>query len=394
VPRRIVYRPGALPLRWSFEQDGWSPNSLMTGSWEDADRRLKANALAKQWRQFRIGRMVEESASIRSFHLEPVDGAGLIPHEAGQHLPIRLTTGDGVNPLIRTYTLSVAPSDGIYRISVKRQGLASTHLHGLKVGDVIEARAPAGQFTIDAAERRPAVLMAAGIGITPMLAMLRHIIFEGRRTRHTRSTWLLYSARSKADRAFDREIRELTADVGAVRVIRLLTDLTDATENQDYEVAGRIDIALLRAALPFDDYDFYLCGPATFSQSLYDGLRSLNIADARIHAEAFGPSSLRRSGAAAVPAGPAPATEPVAVTFARSATDARWTPASGSLLDLAEAAGLAPEFSCRGGSCGTCRTPILAGDVAYQKTPSFQTAANEALICCAVPAANRLVLDV
>jgi ferredoxin len=103
---------------------------------------------------------------------------------------------------------------------------------------------------------------------------------------------------------------------------------------------------------------------------------------------------LRRSGAAAVPAGPAPATEPVAVTFAKSAKDARWTPASGSLLDLAEAEGLAPEFSCRGGSCGTCRTPILAGTVAYQKPPSFQTAANEALICCAVPAANRLVLDV
>jgi ferredoxin-NADP reductase len=263
---------------------------------------------------------------------------------------------------------------------------------------MIEARAPAGQFTIDAAERRPAVLMAAGIGITPMLAMLRHIVYEGRRTRHTRPTWLLYSARSKAERAFDREIRELTDDVGAVRVIRLLSDPTGATEKQDYEVGGRIDIALLRAALPFDDYDFYLCGPAAFTQSLYDGLRGLNIADARIHAEAFGPSSLQRTAAVAVPAGPAPAAGPVAVTFAKSAKDARWTPGSGSLLDLAEAAGLAPEFSCRGGSCGTCRTPILAGVVAYRKTPSFQTAATETLMCCAVPAVadgdNRLVLDV
>jgi ferredoxin-NADP reductase/predicted pyridoxine 5'-phosphate oxidase superfamily flavin-nucleotide-binding protein len=397
VPRRIVHRPGALPLRWTFEQDGWSPNSLMTGSWEDADRRLKAAALAKQWRQFRIGRIVEESESIRSFHLEPVDRAGLIPHEAGQQLPIRPITGAGAGPLIRTYTLSVAPSDGIYRISVKRQGLASTHLHGLKVGDVIEARAPAGQFTLDAAERRPAVLMAAGIGITPMLAMLRHIVYEGQRTRHTRPTWLLYSARSKAERAFDREIQELTDGVGAVRVIRLLSDPNGAIETEDYEVAGRIDLALLHAALPFDDYDFYLCGPAAFTQSLYDGLRGLNIADARIHAEAFGPSSLQRTDATAVPAGPAAATEPVAVMFAKSAKDARWTPASGSLLDLAEATGLAPEFSCRGGSCGTCRTPILSGAVAYQKPPSFQTAANEALICCAVPAADgdsRLVLDV
>jgi ferredoxin-NADP reductase len=267
----------------------------------------------------------------------------------------------------------------------------------LKAGDVIEARAPAGQFTIDAAERRPAVLMAAGIGITPMLAMLRHIVYEGRRTRHTRPTWLLYSARAKADRAFDREIRELADQVGAVKVIRVLSDPAGATEKQDYDVAGRIDIALLRAALPFDDYDFYLCGPAAFTQSLYDGLRGLNIADARIHAEAFGPSSLQRTTAGAALAGPAAATVAVAVSFAKSAKEARWTPASGSLLDLAEATGLAPEFSCRGGSCGTCRTPVLAGAVAYQKPPSFQTAANEALICCAVPAAadgGRLVLDV
>ena len=79
-------------------------------------------------------------------------------------------------PVQRSYTLSVAPSDGCYRISVKREGVVSTHLHGLRVGDLIEARTPAGGFTIDAAERRPAVLLGAGVGITPMLAMRSQVV--------------------------------------------------------------------------------------------------------------------------------------------------------------------------------------------------------------------------
>jgi ferredoxin-NADP reductase/predicted pyridoxine 5'-phosphate oxidase superfamily flavin-nucleotide-binding protein len=395
-PRRIVYRPGALPLRWSFQQDGWSPNALLTGSWGDAERRLHAAALAKQWRQFRIARIVDESKVVRSFHLEPVDGAGIVPHQAGQHLPVRVQPAGGTAPVMRTYTVSSAPSDGVYRISVKRQGRVSDRLHALEVGDIIEARAPAGQFTIDAAAPRPAVLLAAGIGITPMLAMLRHIIYEGARTRRIRPTWLFYAAHSKAERAFDQEVRVLAQRAGgAVRLIRVLSNTADAAEGEDYEATGRIDLALLRAALPFDDYDFYLCGPAPFMQSLYDGLRGLNVVDARIHAEAFGPASLQRTAGSAAPAGPAPAKEPVPVVFARSGKETRWTPGSGSLLELAEASGLAPEFSCRGGSCGTCRTRILAGAVAYRKSPEFRVAPDEALTCCTVPAegAKALSLD-
>jgi hypothetical protein len=386
-PRRIVYRPGALPLRWSFQQDGWSPNALLTGSWEDAERRLKAANRAKQWRQFRIARIVDEADAVRSFHLRPIDAAGIVPHQAGQHLPIRLAPTGASAPLMRTYTLSAAPSDGFYRISVKRQGLASDHLHALRVDDIIEARAPAGQFTIDAKEQRPAVLLAAGIGITPMLAMLRHVLYEGARTRRARPTWLFYGAHSKAQRAFDHEIRALAQRAGgAIRLVRVLSDTAGAVEGEDYEASGHVDLALLRAALPFDDYDFYLCGPAPFMQSLYDGLRGLNIADVRIHAEAFGPASLQRSASDGAAGGPAPAKQPVPVTFTRSGKDARWRPESGSLLELAESAGLAPEFSCRGGSCGTCRARILAGTAAYQKRPEFQVAPGEVLTCCAVPA--------
>lgn len=388
TPRRAVLREDTLPLRWTFRDEGWSPNSLMTGDWNEAARRMKAAALADAWRPYRVSRIVDESDVIRSFWLDPADGAGIVPHAAGQHLPVRVTLPGAGKPLVRTYTLSVAPGDGVARISVKREGRVSAHLHDtLKVGDIIEARAPAGSFTIDAFEARPAVLLAAGVGITPMLAMLRHIVYEGLRTRRVRPTWLIASARTLSNRAFAAEIDALAqSGGGAVRVIRVLSDTQGAQLKRDYDVSGRIDIDLLTSYLPFNDYDFYLCGPGAFMQSLYDGLRALNVADARIHAEAFGPASLTRD-ADNQPMRP-PATQAVAVRFAKSGRDAEWRPESGSLLELAEACGVDAESNCRGGTCGTCRTRIVKGAVTYGKPPAFEAGDNEALICCAMPSAD------
>jgi uncharacterized protein len=405
TPRRVVYRAEALPLRWTVQENGASPNARLTGNWSEAAERMKANALANAWRPFRVQRIADESSTIRSFYLEPADAAGLVRHQAGQHLPIRVTLPGDAKPTLRTYTLSLAPSDGAYRISVKREGRVSRHLHDtLKPGDLIEARAPLGNFTIDARAMRPAVLLAAGVGITPMLAMLRHLVYEGLRTRRIRPTWFLYAARTKAERAFDDELRALVDEAGgAVKLVNVLSDPASATSGIDYQASGRIDMAMLSEVLPFNDYDFYLCGPAGFMQSIYDGLRGLNIADSRIHAEAFGPAALKRTPETSIPSVPPqqPAMQAVPVRFAQAAKDARWTPeAGGTLLDLAEASGLAPEYSCRSGSCGTCRTRILEGAVAYpDQQPSASVGEGEALICCAVPAANpdgapsSLVLD-
>lgn len=391
--RRAVFRRGALPLRWITRRDGASPNSPMTGSWDDAAHRLKAGATANAWRPLKVAKIVDESTTIRSFHLEPLDDAGLVPHTAGQHLPVRVTLPGADKPVLRTYTLSVAPSDRLYRISVKRDGRVSRYLHDtLKVGDTLETRGPVGDFTIDPFERRPAVLLAAGVGITPMLAMLRNVVYEGIRKRRVRPTWLVHAARTKAERAFDREIDALAqASDGAVRVIRVLSQTEGAMEERDYDVAGRTDTALLKDTLPFDDYDFYLCGPAAFTQDLYDGLRELNVADARIHAEAFGPASLKRKPDAGVQTAPArqPSTKAVPIAFVKSGKEARWTPESGSLLELAEARGLSPEFSCRGGSCGMCRMRVVEGTVAYPVPPAAHIEEGEALICCAVPAAQQ-----
>ncbi|MGF6671186.1 pyridoxamine 5'-phosphate oxidase family protein [Pseudomonas monsensis] len=396
---KLVRRPAALALRWRF--DGMSPNSLLTGNWAEADARLQAQALGNQWRPLRVAKIEAESRHIRSIYLEPTDGAGLPVFLAGQHLPLRFTLDGEVH--IRTYSLSSAPSDGFYRISVKREGRVSTHLHEqIRVGDVLEARAPQGHFTVAPLERRPLVLLAAGVGITPLLSMLREVVYQGLRTRRIRPTWLLQSSRSLADQPFRKELNQLLEKAGdAVQVMRLLSQPEDDADlGEDFDRHGRIDGALLRNLLEVEDYDqidFVLCGPGSFTQGLYDNLRELDVRDARIHAETFGPSTLvrQRDPDAIVIKQPPAATTSVPVVFERSAKEARWQPDGGSLLELAESRGLRPEFSCRGGSCGTCKTRLVSGAVNYPQPPAEIPEEGQVLICCAVPAqsAQPLVLD-
>ena len=399
TPQRIVHRQAALALRWADQAEGESLNSTMTGSWEQAAERLEAEALRTHWRPLRVARIVDESRSIRSFYFESCDGVGLPGFEPGQHMPVRLLL-DGHPPTIRTYTVSSAPSDQFLRISVKRDGVVSSHLHDrIQVGDLIEARAPQGHFTVQPSERRPLVLLGAGVGITPMLSMLREVVYEGKRINRMRPTWVLQSSRSVDDLAFREEFEELVARAGdKVKVLRVVSQPPTEGGGESYDLPGRIDVELLKTLLPLNDYDYYLCGPGSFTQALYEGLRKMRIPDDRIHAETFGPSTLVRDAEVSTPAAlQVPiASEPVKVLFATSGKEARWEPGTGTLLELAEARGLNPEFSCRGGSCGTCTTKMTSGQVHYLNTPEQGLAADEVLICCAVPAAGSetLVLDI
>jgi uncharacterized protein len=396
-PEKVVLRRDALPLRWTSAKNGFSPDSQKTGSWKEAEQRVHAARRARTWRRLRVEKVVAESGTIRSIHLKPADGSPLIPHKAGQHLPIRIA--DEGSFIKRSYTISSAPSDQSYRLSVKRDGKGSQLLHNLQPGDEIEALAPGGAFVIDAIERRrPAVLLAAGIGITPMLSMLYHMVEEGARTRFRRPVWLFRSSRTVSERAFDEEIFELVrSSEGSVREVRVLS-APEARDQEKYDAVGRIDIDLLKAHLPLDDYDFYLCGPPAFMQSLYDGLRRLRISDDRIHAEAFGPSALRRdqqSGRIPKRSSHLAATESTNVVFSKAVTEARWKPGSGTLLELAEERGLSPAYGCRAGNCGECRVRITKGDVSYLFEPGYSVEPDEALLCCSVPAiGGDLQLDI
>ncbi|WP_137806701.1 pyridoxamine 5'-phosphate oxidase family protein [Pseudomonas sp. G(2018)] len=394
--QQAVLRPRALSIHWDFQ--AYAPTSLMTGTWAEADEKQRG-----QWQEWQVIRREQESKDICSFYLQPPNGE-MVSFKPGQHLPLRIPAVTGEDVLVRTYSLSSAPSDGHLRISVKAQGLVSRHLHEqIRAGDRLQVRAPMGSFTLSESTERPVVLIGAGVGITPLLSMLRELMAQNLLSGSKRRVHLFQSARTLQHLPFQQEIAELQQrSPNTLQVHRALSRPEENTLlGRDHELVGRLDLATIKAHLPMDDYDFYLCGPGGFIQTIYDGLRALSIADRRIHAETFGPSTLQRevnSQTAKFDQPPA-ASGPVPVYFAASAKEARWKPESGSLLELAESRGLSLDFSCRGGSCGICRAKVLSGRVHYPNPPAQMPDEGIALICCAVPALDEsgvqpLVLDI
>jgi ferredoxin-NADP reductase/predicted pyridoxine 5'-phosphate oxidase superfamily flavin-nucleotide-binding protein/ferredoxin len=419
--REVVRNIGALPFRWSAPQP--ASQVARTGNWGEADGVQAALALTGQWRAFSVAEVVRESADVRSFHLEPADGLGVAPHVPGQFISLRVPewAGQGVASQVRSYTISDAPNGRSYRISVKRDGVVSSWLHAhLAPGAQIELMGPGGDFTFEEGTQRPVVMLSAGIGVTPMIAMLNGLLVNGSRTRHRHPIYFIHGARS-IDHPFAVHLQTLAAGHGNLMV---------HVQHQ------RIDMETLKELLPFDDYDFYLCGPAGFMQDMYDGLRKLNVADQRIRFEAFGPGSVRRDvrldvrrgvrqeaeldaaaaresgsalGSASVAAaaaaqaltlapGPAPApdqvqvAQPVTVRFARSGIDATWDGTHGSLLELAEASGVEAPSGCRSGMCGSCAVGLESGQVSATRVCSAWPGDGQVLLCSTAPRAGSSAL--
>lgn len=396
--KKALWLKKALPFAASLEQ--YSPNSVITGSWSEAQRLIEAQQQREQWQPLRVSKVVQESAVVKSFYLQHGAGQALLPFEAGQHLTIKVTPVGSNKPVIRTYTVSSAPHDEYYRLSVKREdeGNISKYLHEtLKVGDLIEAKSPKGDFFIDASIKRPTVLLAGGIGITPMKSMGEHIAREGLRTRYTRPTYIFHSSRTSEERAFYLELKSLASgSEGKIKFYSFLSRPTNEDKpGQDYNGSGRLSADVFRQTLPLDDYDFYLCGPSGFMQFMYDELITLGIRDERIFAEAFGPSTIRRQFVPNNVATQAAKEEgdDVIVKFNVSGFEQRWSKGDDVLLKVAEAHGLEPEFSCRNGACGSCAVKVNSGEVAYRTQPTASVNSGEALICCAVPAKGTKTLE-
>ena len=389
--RAVVRNVGALPFRWSAPKP--AAQVARTGIWDEADRVQQAAALTSAWRPYAVTDVVRESAGVRSFYLEPADGMGVAAHVPGQFISLRTPTGEGAAPRVRSYTLSDAPDGRRYRISVKRDGAVSGWLHDqLAPGAQVELLGPGGDFVFERGTQRPAVLLSAGIGITPMIAMLNGLLVNGSRTRHRHGIHFFHGARNRDEQAFAGHLQALAADHRNLNVhIRYSGGDAESSDITNWqESAGRIDIEWLKTQLPFDDYDFYLCGPAPFMQQMYDGLRGLNVADERIRFEAFGPASVRRDAGSAAVRGQrddAAAAVTVPVRFVRSGVEAVWD-GGGSLLELAEAQGVEANASCRSGQCGACAVGLVSGKVDYLRDCGAEIADGQVLLCSAVPAAG------
>ena len=391
--------------------------------------------MADAFRRFRVARKVPESSVITSFHLTPADGGPLWTARPGQYLTLRVPGYAG--PLLRTYSLSCAvDAPDCHRITVKRESLASVWLHDtVAEGDEIEIAGPRGSFHLDEDSTRPVLLLAGGVGLTPLLSMLHRLAATGRRA------FFVHACENGEVQAMRHEVAAIAAAsagrIMARHVYRMPTDGDRAAGRFDAE--GVVDRTFLQSLLPLDDYQVYLCGPTPFMVAMWRLLTDLGIAPQRIAYEFFGKGAslpalaahseaevtkdrphvparapralaglehLTDPEARAIPDAPprlapggkaAPvaafAAEDGEVVFARSGVSARWDDTSGSLLELAEAAGLSPDFSCRAGICNTCCCAIREGEVEYISEPLDPPPPGQVLICCSRPV-GRVVLDI
>jgi uncharacterized protein len=344
------------------------------------------------WRALRVleRHFEDPHCSQCSFVLAPVDGPPLPDFRPGQFLTFRLTDTRLPRDVVRCYSLSAAAQADRYRVTIKRvpNGLASNHFHDqVQVGSVLQVRAPAGQFFLDMDDSAPAVLLAGGIGITPMVAMLQAVMVQ----QPQRPVHLFYSVRHPSERAFGPWLQAQAAVHPALR-LHLLHSPTAADEPPEPgATVGRIDTDLLRRTLPHGRHTFYLCGPPAMMDSLVPALRAWGVAASDIHFEAFGPASVN-TGAPQAMAADEP---PQAVEFRRSGRTLPWTGRDATLLDFAEREGIVIDAGCRSGGCGTCQTRLLSGALRYATTPDFTPEAGCCLPCIGRPDPNAgaLVLE-
>jgi ferredoxin-NADP reductase/MOSC domain-containing protein YiiM len=348
-----------------------------------ADHPLPAGAADALWPGFRpltVADVVRESPSVTSMHLSSPDGAPLPPARPGQFLTIRLPTG-----AVRSYSLSSAPGAVAYRISVKREpdGLVSGYLQAVRPGAVLDVAAPRGDFVLDDGPT-PVVLVSAGIGITPVLAMLHRLAAE----RTERDVWWLHAARRPAEDALAAETRTVLAGLPRVHAHAYYSASPGA---------GRLTAERLAdLGLPADAVA-YVCGPVGFMADVTAGLVAAGLDAGNVHTETFGALAPINPGVVAhgnrVPHPPsgAPGSGP-AVTFARSGITAAFDESKHSILEFAEACDIPTRWSCRTGVCQTCRTALLAGEVDYAPAPLDTPAPGTVLVCCARPR-TETVLD-
>ncbi|MFI5960367.1 MOSC domain-containing protein [Cryptosporangium sp. NPDC051539] len=375
----LLYLPGRDRGRLEDAVDVPALSPGWQGSFRDLlDGGAAATSAWTGFRALRVTDLTRESSTIRSVRLASPDGSPLPPARPGQYVTLRV---DGA---VRSYSLSSEPGDATYRISVKRDGRVSTFLHtALRVGAEVETAAPRGEFVLAPGDE-PVLLLSAGVGATPVLAMLHQLAAE-----HSgRAVWWVHTAHDAAQLAFGEEAGQLLKTLPNAHQQLFLTA----------GHGGRLSAATLAGLGLPASASAYLCGPQAFMDDMSSALVGLGFDPARLHTERFGAREAFNPGvtstAAAVrphpPAGP-PGTGPQ-VTFARAGLTVRWSADRASLLTLAEACDVPTRWSCRTGVCHNCVTPLLGGQVTYEPEPLERPGPEDVLLCCSHPR-DDVVLD-
>ena len=356
------------------------------------------------YREFSVQRreFEDNNQSICSFYLVPLDGKLLPAFNPGQFLTFKLLLEDPVThvskDVVRCYSLSDAPKTDYYRISVKRvpapadqpdvpPGLSSSFFHDhVQEGRTILVKAPSGHFHLMNNEQLPIVLIAGGIGITPMLSILNTILEQEIKT----EMWLYYGIRNGDEHIMKVHLQKLarTHNHFHLHVCYSAPNESD-TKGVDYQHNTRVSISLLRATLKLMRYQFYVCGPRPMMENLIPDLEDWGVNDDDIYYESFGPATLTKHNKTAPAVSSA---HPINITFSQTGKSIPWDAAADSLLEFAEANGIEVDSGCRAGSCGSCQTIVKAGDVDYNQDPDADVAPGHCLLCISKPK-NDLTLE-
>ena len=348
--------------------------------------------MSEKFRTYHVTAKVAESSIITSFLFQPEtgDSPDFCP---GEYLIFELPGGPDGAMIRREYSISGREGNAL-RVTIKREpaapgfgpGAGSGYFHDtVDVGSTLRVAGPFGQFVLDRQSRRPVVLLSGGVGLTPMVAMAHDLAKSGRRF------VFLHACEDGAVHAMATEMRALakTCPQLTAHFCYRLPRHYDKP-GRDYDSTGFLTSGLLQSLLALDDYEFYLCGPGPFMQALYEIITDLGVRDDRIRYEFFGPATLLRRNAAAQSLPPATllsqrdSAQPM-VHFAKSGLSVAWDGQVENLLEFAEEQGLMPDFSCRSGTCESCKTKVIAGQTDYLFEPFEKPGDGHILLCCSVP---------
>jgi ferredoxin-NADP reductase len=365
---------------------------------KEAECRLRQAQAGPGWngyRKFAVAKKERECEGVYSFYLEPHDRKPLPTFLPGQFLTFRLRIPGVQEDVIRCYSLSDSASSNdegckSYRVTIKKVERAPGSLGSVSTffcdqieeGDILDVEAPRGDFTLDLERATPVVLIAAGVGVTPMICMLNALLDHGSK----RETWFFYGVGNSEDHIFREYLRSVAAKHPHVR-FRICYSRPNSTDqlDQDYQHAGRLSVSLMKELLPSANYEFFVCGPPAMMDEIQRGLKEWGVPENYIRSEAFGPRLIPPIP----PAGPTDVPS-VQVTFRRSGKRLPWNPRSLNLLQFARQNGVAIRSGCEEGNCNSCVVAVISGDVKYQKVRT--TAAGSCLTCICEPKSD-VVLD-
>jgi MOSC domain-containing protein YiiM/ferredoxin-NADP reductase len=380
--------------RWSFE--ALLRNPAAAGNAGLAPM-AAAHPVTPGFRKLTVTSIDHESADVISLTMQSQDGQPLQGSLPGQYVVLRLQRVVGRPPLFRSYSLSGPLSKERYRISVKIEpnGAAGTYLRDhVRVGDVLDVSSPRGSFVLNSGNKGPVVLISAGIGATPVLAML----YALEAAHSTQKIFWLHAARDGQHHPFATEVRRLTLALkqGRSHVCYSRPGSGDKM-GEGYDAIGHLSQSVFEEmGVPLES-DIYLCGPTRFMAEMKEMLTGVGMAPERIHVEIFNGSESMTPGVVStttrVPHLPKDDSDAgLLVSFARSGIAAHWKPSVyQSILELAEACDVPVRWSCRTGVCHNCESGLVSGSVVYGPEPLEKPADGNLLVCCSQPTGDVVI---